>query len=122
MVNGRVTTHGFDLSGFDLWSAGTLYKNISFTLLPAVEASGALGFEAAFIRFDNLKGSRWLNLKIGKFELDNMISEKRFFFLSSNGGYQSYHFVPASEDTINFNRFAFGLGDNQLGAELSGIP
>jgi len=120
MVNGRVTTHGFDLSGFDLWSAGTLYKNISFTLLPAVEASGALGFEAAFIRFDNLKGSRWLNLKIGKFELDNMISEKRFFFLSSNGGYQSYHFVPASEDTINFNRFAFGLGDNQLGAELSG--
>ncbi len=116
MVNGRVTTHGFDLSGFDLWSAGTLYKNISFTLLPAVEASGALGFEAAFIRFDNLKGSRWLNFKIGKFELDNMLSEKRFLFLSNNGGfYQSYHFVPVGEMSN-----AFGLGDNQLGAELSG--
>ena len=116
LVPGRVTTHGFDLSGFDLWSAGTLYKNISFTLLPAVEPSGALGFEAAFIRFDNLKGSRWLNFKIGKFELDNMLSEKRFLFLSNNGGfYQSYHFVPVGEE---FN--VFGLGDNQLGAELSG--
>ncbi len=114
-MNGRVTTHGFDLSGFDLWSAGTLFKNISFSVLPAVESSGALGFEAAFVRFDNLKGSRWLNFKIGKFELDNMISEKRFLFLSSNGGYQSYHFVPPGEQ-LN----AFGLGDNQLGAELSG--
>ncbi len=115
-INGRVTTHGFDLSGFDLWSAGTLYKNISFSVLPAVESSGALGFEAAFVRFDNLKGSRWLNFKIGKFEMDNMLSEKRFLFLSSNGGgYQSYHFVPTGEK-LN----AFGLGDNQLGAELSG--
>src|SRR5205085_872005 len=116
LVPGRVTTHGFDLSGFDLWSAGTLYKNISFTLLPAIESNGALHFEAAFIRFDNVLKSRWVNLKLGKFELDNMLSEKRFLFLSNNGGfYQSYHFVPAGE-TSN----AFGLGDNQLGAELSG--
>ena len=116
LVPGRITTHGFDLSGFDLWSAGTLYKNISFTLLPAVEATGGVGFEAAFIRFDNLKGSRWLNFKFGKFELDNMLSEKRFLFLSNNGGfYQSYHFVPFGEMSN-----AFGLGDNQLGAELSG--
>jgi hypothetical protein len=45
-----------------------------------------------------------------------MISEKRFLFLSNNGGsYQSYHFVPTGE-SLN----AFGLGDNQLGAELAG--
>src|SRR5258705_2520452 len=45
-----------------------------------------------------------------------MLSEKRFLFLSNNGGfYQSYHFVPVGEE---FN--VFGLGDNQLGAELSG--
>ena len=115
-VNGRVTQHGFDLSGFDMWATGTLYKNISFSILPSADSSGAFHFENAFIRFDNLKGSRWLNLRLGKFELDNMISEKRFLFLSSNGGsYQSYHFVPAGEA---FN--AFGLGDNQLGAELAG--
>jgi hypothetical protein len=120
-INGRVTTHGFDLSGFDMWATGTLYKNISFSLLPSADSTGAFHFENAFVRFDNLKGSRWLNLRVGKFELDNMISEKRFLFLSNNGGsYQSYHFVPASEDTANFNAFHFGLGDNQLGMELAG--
>src|ERR1700687_1119449 len=120
-VNGRVTQHGFDLSGFDMWATGTLYKNISFSILPSADSSGAFHFENAFIRFDNLKGSRWLNLRLGKFELDNMISEKRFLFLSNNGGsYQSYHFVPASEDTTNFNAHHFGLGDNQLGMELAG--
>jgi hypothetical protein len=115
-INGRVTQHGFDLSGFDMWATGTLYKNISFSVLPSADSFGSFHFENAFIRFDNLKGSRWLNLRLGKFELDNMISEKRFLFLSSNGGsYQSYHFVPAGE-SLN----AFGLGDNQLGAELAG--
>src|SRR5579864_9582027 len=29
-----VTTTGFDLSGLDIWTAGTLYKNISFSVLP----------------------------------------------------------------------------------------
>ena len=115
-INGRSTQHGFDLSGFDMWATGTLYKNISFSIPPSADSSGAFHFENAFIRFDNLKGSRWLNLRLGKFELDNMISEKRFLFLSGNGGsYQSYHFVPTGE-SLN----AFGLGDNQLGAELAG--
>jgi hypothetical protein len=115
-VNGRVTQQGFDLSGFDMWATGTLYKNISFSLLPSADSSGNFHFENAFVRFDNVKGSRWLNLRLGKFELDNMISEKRFLFLSNNGGaYQSYHFVPAGE-TSN----GFGLGDNQLGMELAG--
>src|SRR2546421_271164 len=52
---------------------------------------------------------------MGKFELDNLVSEKRFLFLSTNGGvYQSYHFLPAGDAND------FGLGDNQIGAELSG--
>ena len=107
--------HGFDLSGFDLWTAGTLYKNISFSLLPSSDSTGAFHFENAFVRFDNLFKSPWLNLKVGKFELDNLISEKRFLFLSGNGGlYQLYHFVPAG-DTNDF-----GLGDNQLGIALEG--
>jgi hypothetical protein len=114
LVQKSVTKHGFDLSGMDIWAAGTLYKNISFSLLPAVEANGTVGFENAFVRFDNLK-SRWINVKFGKFELDNMISEKRFLFLSDNGGmYQLYHFVPPGGS----NNFA--LGENHLGVELSG--
>ena len=110
-----VTNHGFDLSGIDIWTAGTLFKDISFTLLPSADETGAFHFEAALVRFDNLKGSSWFNLKFGKFELNNLISEKRFLFLSGNGGfYQSYHFVPPG-DTNDF-----GLGDNQLGVELMG--
>src|SRR5947209_12126050 len=109
------TQSGFDLSGMDLWTAGTLYKNISFVLLPSADENGFFHFEAAFVRFDNLAGNRWINFKVGKFELDNLISEKRFLFLSGNGGsYASYHFLPKGDAND------FGLGDNQLGAELSG--
>jgi hypothetical protein len=115
LVNGHVQQNGFDLSGMDLWSAGTLYKNISFVLLPSSDENASWHFEAAWVRFDNLLNSTWLNLKFGKFELDNLISEKRFLFLSTNGGlYQVYHYdVPGTTND-------FGYGDNQLGVELAG--
>jgi len=99
----------------DLWATGTLIKNVSFSLLPSSDVHASFHFENAFVRFDNLLNSRWLNFKVGKFELDNMISEKRFLFLSANGGlYQSYHFVPAGDSNT------FGLGNNALGMEVSG--
>jgi hypothetical protein len=112
---GSVTQSGFDLSGMDLWSAGTIYKNISFVLLPSSDPTAVWHFEAAFLRFDNLWGSPWLNVRFGRFEMDNLISEKRFLFLSNNGGiYQIYHFTPPG-DSNNF-----GYGDNQIGVELAG--
>jgi len=115
LKQGTITSHGFDLSGLDIWTAGTLFKNISFSLLPSSNPSAGFHFENAYVRFDNLLNSRWLNLKVGKFELDNLISEKRFLFLSANGGlYQSYHFVPVGDTNT------FGLGNNALGAELMG--
>jgi hypothetical protein len=114
LISGKVTQHGFDLGGLDIWLAGTLFKNVSFSVLPSADPNLSFHFENAFFRFDNLKSS-WLNVKVGKFELDNMISEKRFLFLSANGGlYQTYHFVPPGDSND------FGLGDNQLGVELSG--
>lgn len=112
----RVSTSSFDLSGLDLWAAGTLYKNISFVVLPSSDSSGNFHFESAWLRFDNLASSRWLNLKFGKFELDTPISEKRILTLSQNGGfYQNYHFTPPG-DTNTFT----GIGNNQLGIELQG--
>jgi hypothetical protein len=112
---GTVMQDGFDLSGMDLWLTGTLYKNISFSLLPSSDSTATFHFENAFVRFDNLAGSEWLNLQIGRFELDNLISEKRFLFLSANGGlYQNYHFIPVG-DSNNF-----GIGDNQMGVALQG--
>jgi hypothetical protein len=115
LVSGKVQQNGFDLSGMDLWTAGTLYRNISFSLLPSSDSTASFHFENAWVRFDNLAGSSWFNVKAGKFELDNLISEKRFLFLSNNGGlYQIYHYdVPGATND-------FGYGDNQLGVELAG--
>ena len=90
-----VTTHGFDLSGLDILTAGTLSKNISFLLTPSADNTASFHFESAWVRFDNLLKSSWLNVKVGKFELDNLLSEKRILTLSANGGlYQAYHFRP----------------------------
>ncbi len=124
----NVTTDGFDFGGLDIWAAGTLYKDISFSVLPSSDSSGSFHFENVFVRFDNLLGNRWMNVKVGKFELDNLVSEKRMLFLSNNGGfYQVYHYTPfreaqflASNPLSTQVSTAFGLGDNQLGVELSG--
>ena len=114
-VERTITQQGFDLSGLDLLMLGTLYKNIAFGLIPSADNAGSFHLEAAFVRFSNLWQSSWANVKIGKFEIDNMVSEKRELLLSGNGGfYQSYHFVPVGDVT------SFGLGDNQLGVEWSG--
>ena len=112
----RVTTSGFDLSGLDFHTAGTLEKNISFYVLPSSDSTGSFHLETVMTRLDNLFGSPWLNLKMGKFELDNLLSEKRILTLTGNGGqYQLYHFSPVGDGNI------FGqIGDNQLGAELMG--
>jgi hypothetical protein len=112
----RVTSSGFDLSGLDFHTGGTLEKNFSFFLLPSSDSTGAFHFETVMARLDNLWGSSWLNVKLGKFELDNLLSEKRILTLTGNGGiYQLYHFIPAGDGNI------FGqMGDNQLGVEVMG--
>jgi hypothetical protein len=112
----RITSSGFDLSGLDLHTGGTLEKNFSFFLLPSSDPAGSFHFETVMARLDNLFGSPWLNFKLGKFELDNLLSEKRILTLTGNSGiYQLYHFIPVGDGNI------FGqMGDNQLGAELMG--
>ncbi|MGB2605946.1 MAG: hypothetical protein WBC78_20245 [Candidatus Sulfotelmatobacter sp.] len=112
----RVESSGFDLSGLDLHTGGTLEKNFSFFLLPSSDSTGAFHFETVMARLDNLGGSPWLNIKLGKFELDNLLSEKRILTLTGNGGvYQTYHFMPQGDGNI------FGqIGDNQLGLEYLG--
>ena len=116
LVERQVTTNGFDLSGLDFHTAGTLERNFSFYLLPSSDSTGAFHFEQVFARVDNLFGSPWLNIKLGKFELDNLISEKRILTLTSiSGAYQTYHFIPQGDANI------FGqIGDNQLGIEYLG--
>ena len=114
-VEQTVNTSGFDLTGIDILTAGTLAKNISFLLVPSIVTDGSISFESANVRLDNLWGSPWLNFKFGKFELDGPLSEKRMMTFSSVGGaYQFFHFVPAGD----VNDFTYG--SNQLGVELMG--
>jgi len=112
----RITSSGFDLSGLDFHTGGTLEKNISFYVLPSSDSTAAFHFETVMARFDNLLGSSWLNLKLGRFELNNLLSEKRILTLTGNGGiYSTYHFIPVGDGNI------FGqMGDNQLGMEYLG--
>ena len=115
-----VTTHGFDWSGLDFHTGGTLAKNVSFYVLPSSDNTGAFHFETVFARLDNLAGTSWLNVKLGKFELDNLLSEKRILTLTSVAGvYTNYHFQPATEGG-GLIPFKFGIGDNQAGLEVMG--
>lgn len=112
----RVSFSGFDHGGLDILAAGTIDKNISFQLIPASDELGSFHIEAVNARLDNLFHSPWLNFKLGKFELDNIVSEKRSLTLSASGGpYQIFHFIPVGDGNI------FGqLGDNQIGVEWMG--
>src|ERR1039457_3840171 len=96
-VEQRITSSGFDLSGLDFHTGGTLEKNVSFYVLPSSDATASFHFESVMARLDNIGGSPWLNVKLGKFELDNLLSEKRILTLTRNRGiYQLYHFSPQS--------------------------
>ena len=112
----RVTAHGFDVGGLDILTGGTLDKNLSFLFVLSSDENAAFHFESVNARFDNLLGSPWLNVKVGKFELDNIVSEKRGLTLSANGGgFQLYHFIPVGD-----SNFVGQIGDNQFGLEWMG--
>src|SRR5271169_1671514 len=72
----KITSNGFDLSGLDFHTGGTLEKNISFYALPSSDNTASFHFETVMARLDNIGNSPWLNVKMGKFELDNLLSEK----------------------------------------------
>jgi len=114
-VEQAVTTSGFDLSSLDIVTAGTLANNISFFVQPFIGSRSA-SLAQTWVRLDNLAGSPWLNLKVGKFELDELISQERILILNPNGGsYYNYFFTPQGDNNI----FG-GIGGNQLGVELLG--
>ncbi|MBZ5656066.1 MAG: hypothetical protein LAO56_12415 [Acidobacteriia bacterium] len=115
-VQQKITATGFNYGGLDILSGGTLEKNISFLFVPSSDENGGFHFESANVRFNNLLHSPWLNVKVGKFELDSFISEKRTLTLSgAGGGFQLFHFIPVGDGNI----FA-QIGDNQLGVEWMG--
>ena len=115
-VESTVTSSGFDLSALDVITAGTLYNNISMFVQPFIGSGGGITLSQAWARLDNLAKSHWLNVKLGKFELDEPISQERILTLSNTGGaYYNYFFTPPGD-----NNFFTGIGGDQLGVELLG--
>jgi hypothetical protein len=115
LVESTVTTSGFDIGGIDIVTAGTLSKNISFFVQPFISNSGA-GLLQGWVRLDNLLKTSWLNVKLGKFELDEPISQERTLLSDNTGGiYYNYFFTPPGD-----NNFFTGIGGAQLGVEVSG--
>ena len=88
-------------------TAGTLYKNISFFVQPFIGNSSTF-LSQAWARLDNLAESRWLNFKMGKFELDEPISQERSLTLSNTGGFTTTtSFTPLGD-----NNFFSGIGSS----------
>jgi hypothetical protein len=115
LVESSITTSGFDMGGLDVITAGTLYKNISFFIQPFI-GNSSINLNQAWVRLDNLAGSHWLNLKLGRFELDQPISQERSLILNNTGGaYYNYFFTPPGD-----RNFFAGIGFPQLGVELQG--
>lgn len=110
-----VGTGAFEHPEADLLAAGTLGSKASFLLIFAGFGSEGLAqIEAAFARINDLGGSSWLNLKVGKHELDQPRAGHRALTLTQ--GYLVYGHRPAGEA----NALGFDLSENQLGVELSG--
>jgi len=115
LVESSVTTSGFDLGGLDVITAGTLYKNISFFIQPFI-GNSSINLAQVWVRLDNLAGSHWLNLKLGRFELDEPISQERSLTQNNTGAlYYNYFFTPPGD-----RNFFAGIGFPQLGVELQG--
>jgi hypothetical protein len=99
--------------GADILTGGVIAKNVSFLVVASgFGADGTATLESAWARLDNLAGSGWLNLRIGKFELDEPASAHRGVALTY--GYAVYAAHPAG------SLVPFDMGENQVGVELEG--
>src|SRR3974390_3739940 len=60
----KITTDGFDWSGLDFHTAGTLAHNFSFYFLPSSNNTGAFHFESVWARMSNVGGSSGGEIKL----------------------------------------------------------
>jgi hypothetical protein len=108
-----VTLHtgNIKVTSFDILSAGTLGPNMSFLFVPTY-GGGTVSVESGWVRFDNLAQSSWINLKLGRHEVDLPRSAHRPWSLSS--GYLIYGYHPGGSLST------YSLAGNQNGVEWVG--
>jgi hypothetical protein len=113
---GRKTLHsgGIADASMDLLMAGTLTKDVSFLVVPTGFASdGSVSLESYWAYFSRVIGnSDWLNIRVGKFELDLPASPHRGISLAVP--YLVYGFHPGASPN------PFNLAKNQRGVEFVG--
>jgi hypothetical protein len=113
-------TGTFGFTGLDVFAVGTLGDQLSFliTYTPGLTGAGfqlapsGSDLESAWLGFNDILASPFLNLRVGKHALDLPIDEHRQITLTQ--GYNVYHFHPQG------SAVAFSPGDNQPGIELYG--
>ncbi|HTN53367.1 MAG TPA: hypothetical protein VML50_13255 [Anaeromyxobacter sp.] len=100
--------------GVDILTGGLIARDISYLVVVTgfSPSDNASFMESAWVRLDNLGGSGWFNLRIGKFELDQPASSHRNVTLTY--GYAAYGAHPAG------SLVQFDMGENQVGLELDG--
>ena len=107
-----INSGGVPMPSADLLFGTTLSEHVSvFAVATGFGNDGQVSLESAWGRINSI-GTSWLNLKLGKLELDLPVSEHRSFTLTTP--FLIYHFHPTG--SVN----GFAMGDNQLGFELMG--
>jgi hypothetical protein len=120
--NGLATTQTgtFGFQGLDILTAGTLGDQISFLLVVEAVLNSA-GFqlgpqdgdlESAWVSFNRLFSTPYLNLRVGKMAPDLPVDQHRSYELTQN--YEIY-FFRAQGSAVTFTP-----GENQNGVELFG--
>src|SRR5258706_1983570 len=114
--NKTLKSGGIADASMALLTAGTLTKDISFLVVPTGFASdGAVSLESYWASFSRVLGTDWLNIRIGKHEVDLPASPHRGISLASS--YLVYDYHPGPSDNV---ASAFGLSVNQRGLEVTG--
>jgi hypothetical protein len=105
---------GFQTIGLDLLMGGTLFDNVSFLVVPTgFTTADGIFLESAWVRFDNLMQSSWLNLLVGRHEVDLPRSAHRPWNLSPTG-YLLYSYHSPGSASL------YDLGENQSGVQWVG--
>jgi hypothetical protein len=112
--NATFKTGGVQTIGMDFLTAGALFKNVSFLVVPTgFTVSSGVFLESAWIRFSNIGDSSWLNFKLGRHEVDLPRSAHRPWNLTATPFlFYGYH----SPGSIS----GYDMGTNQRGIEYIG--
>lgn len=112
----KLGTGGVADGSMDLLIGGNLNNNVSYLVVPTGFASdGVVNLESYWVYFSRILGSDWLNVRLGKHEVDLPVSAHRSINLTN--GYLVYGYHPSADQEL---AGPFSLDENQRGIEVLG--